>query len=149
MTRPAQAAAGHSAAPRNGREFMELFVPQSPFVGKLGVHTERLADDNVRLRLPWDPQNVTVGEMVHGGAIAALVDITVMVAAWCGAALPKSPRGVTTSVAIEFLRPARRTDLIGEGRVLRRGRSLVNCEVDVLDPQGEKLAKALATYKLG
>jgi uncharacterized protein (TIGR00369 family) len=43
-----------------------------------------LDDDEVRLRLPWDPSNVTIGDMVHGGAIATLADLTVMAAAWCG-----------------------------------------------------------------
>jgi hypothetical protein len=33
--------------------------------------------------------------------------------------------------------------------VLHRGKSLVNCEVDVLLPDGERVAKAIATYKLG
>jgi len=45
--------------------------------------------------------------------------------------------------------PARATDVIGVGRVLRRGRSLVNCEAEVVDPEGRLVAKALATDKLG
>jgi len=35
------------------------------------------------------------------------------------------------------------------GRVLRRGRSLVNCEAEIIDPAGTLVAKALATYKVG
>jgi uncharacterized protein (TIGR00369 family) len=54
---------------------------------------------------------------VHGGAIAALADVTVMAAAWAGVSL----RGVTTSMAVQFLAAARATDLIGIGRVLRQG----------------------------
>ena len=139
--------AGHT--PRDGRELMEAFLPQSPFVVKLGVQAESLEPDNVLLRMPWSPANVTVGDMVHGGAITALVDITAMAAAWSGAALPANLRGVTTSLAVEFLAPARETDLLGRGSVLRRGRSLVNCEVDVMHPGGELVAKAIATYKVG
>jgi acyl-coenzyme A thioesterase PaaI-like protein len=45
--------------------------------------------------------------------------------------------------------PARATDVIAVGRALRRGRSLVNCEADIVDPEGTLLAKALATYKVG
>ena len=52
-------------------------------------------------------------------------------------------------MAIQFLAPARATDLIGVGRVLRRGRTLVNCDVDVVTPDGELVAKAIATYKVG
>jgi uncharacterized protein (TIGR00369 family) len=103
----------------------------------------------VRLRLPWNPSNVTIGDMVHGSAIATLADLTVMAAAWCGAQAPPELRGVTVSISLDFMAPARSTDLIGVGRVLRRGRSLVNCEAEIVDPQGTLVAKALATNKVG
>ncbi len=128
---------------------MAQFLPQSPFVTKLGVVSDRLEDGQVRLRLPWDPSNTTLGDMVHGGAIATLADLTVMAAAWCGATVPDNMRGVTVSMALEYLAPARATELIGVGRVLRRGRSLVNCEAEIVDPGGTLVAKALATYKIG
>ena len=134
---------------QSGREVISQFLPQSPFVAKLGIVAEQLGDDEVRLRLPWDPSNVTVGDMVHGGAIATLADLTVMAAAWCGADAPPSLRGVTVSMALDFMAPARATDVIGVGRVLRRGRSLVNCEAEIIDPEGRLVAKALATYKVG
>jgi acyl-coenzyme A thioesterase PaaI-like protein len=53
------------------------------------------------------------------------------------------------SMALDFLAPARATDVIGIGRVLRRGRSLVNCEAEIVDADGTLVAKALATYKVG
>src|SRR5690349_1801623 len=133
----------------SGRDVIAQFLPQSPFVVKLGILADRLEEDEVRLRLPWDPSNVTIGDMVHGGAIATLADLTVMAAAWCGAQAPPALRGVTVSITLDFMAPARATDLIGVGRVLRRGRSLVNCEAEIVDPQGALVAKALATYKVG
>jgi len=133
----------------SGADVMAQFLPQSPFVVKLGIVAEVLDGDEVRLRMPWDPTNVTLGDMVHGGAIAALADVTVMAAAWAGVQAAESLRGVTTSMAMQFLAPARATDLIGVGRVLRRGRTLVNCDVDVVTPDGEAVAKAIATYKVG
>lgn len=132
-----------------GPQVMAQFLPQSPFVTKLGIVADVLDGDEVRLRMTWDPTNVTLGDMVHGGAIAALADITVMAAAWSGVRSAESLRGVTTSMAIQFLAPARGTDLIGVGRVLRRGKTLVNCDVDVVTPDGELVAKAIATYKVG
>jgi uncharacterized protein (TIGR00369 family) len=134
---------------QSGRDVIAQFLPQSPFVAKLGIVADQLRDDEVRLRLPWDPSNVTVGDMVHGGAIATLADLTVMAAAWCGAEAPPQLRGVTVSMTLDFMAPARATDVIGVGRVLRRGRSLVNCEAEIVDPEGTLVAKALATYKVG
>ncbi|BBZ40833.1 PaaI family thioesterase [Mycobacterium conspicuum] len=133
----------------SGLAVIAEFLRHSPFVVKLGIVADQLADDEVRLRLPWDPSNTTVGDMVHGGAIATLADVTVMAAAWCGAEAPPEFRGVTVSMTVDFMAPARATDVIGVGRALRRGRSLVNCEAEIVDPAGRLLAKALATYKLG
>ena len=39
--------------------------------------------------------------------------------------------------------------VIGVGRVPWRGRSLVNCEAEIFDPEGRLVAKALATYEVG
>lgn len=64
---------------------------------------------------------MTLGDVVHGGAIATLADLTVMAAAWCGVEAPPQLRGVTVSMALDFMAPARATDVIGVGRVLRRG----------------------------
>ncbi|RDH77956.1 PaaI family thioesterase [Mycolicibacterium moriokaense] len=137
------------AGARTGPEVMAQFIPASPFAAKLGIVAEVLDGDEVRLRMPFDPTNVTLGDMVHGGAIASLADMTVMAAAWAGAEVPDSLRGVTTSLSLQFLAPARAADLIGVGRVLRRGKTLVSCDVDVMTPDGEAVAKAIATYKVG
>ena len=71
--------------PQTGADVMAQFIPSSPFVAKLGIVADVLDADEVRLRLPWDPTNVTIADMVHGGAIAALADVAVMAAAWAGA----------------------------------------------------------------
>ncbi|WP_066898684.1 PaaI family thioesterase [Mycolicibacterium houstonense] len=134
---------------QSGPDVMAQFLPRSPFVTKLGIVAETLDGLEVRLRLPWDQSNITIADMVHGGAVAALADVTVMAAAWAHAEVPDSLRGVTVSMSISYLAPARATDLIGLGRVLRQGRSLVNCEVDIVTPDGEAVAKAIATYKVG
>ncbi|MFZ2239109.1 MAG: PaaI family thioesterase [Gordonia amarae] len=128
---------------------MHAFLPASPFVATLGVQAERLDDDAAVIRLPWRPELATVGDMVHGGAIAALADITVMVAAWCGRELPDIPRGVTTSLSMEFIDAAYAEDLLGHGRVLRRGKTLTSCEAEIRTVSGTLVAKALGNYKVG
>jgi len=41
-------------SPPTGAEVMAQFIPQSPFVAKLGIVAEVLDGDEVRLRMPWD-----------------------------------------------------------------------------------------------
>lgn len=134
---------------RNGTDLMSTFLTISPFVGLLGILAEDLRDNGAVLRLPWRDDLATTGSMLHGGAIAALADVTAMTAAWCGAPLPTSLRGVTTSLAMEFVQPANAQDVLGHGRVLRRGRTLSACEIDITTEAGELVAKAIASYKVG
>ncbi len=136
-------------SPHTGAEVMAQFVPQSPLVTKLGIVADVLDAPEVRLRMPWDPSNTTLGDMVHGGAIATLADVTVMAAAWSTELAPESLRGVTISMSVQYLAPARSTDLIAVGRVLHRGKSLVHCEVEITSPGGDPVAKAVGTYKIG
>ncbi|MBN9635263.1 MAG: PaaI family thioesterase [Actinobacteria bacterium] len=136
-------------SPHTGAEVMAQFVPQSPLVTKLGIVADVLDAPEVRLRMPWDASNTTRGDMVHGGAIATLADVTVMAAAWSTELAPESLRGVTISMSVQYLAPARSTDLIAVGRVLHRGKSLVHCEVEITSPGGDPVAKAVGTYKIG
>ncbi|MDR3661170.1 MAG: PaaI family thioesterase [Mycobacterium sp.] len=136
-------------SPQTGAEVMAQFLPQSPLVAKLGIIAEVLDAPEVRLRMPWDPSNVTLADMVHGGAIATLADVTLMAAAWSTETAPDSLRGVTISMSVQYLAPARATDLIGTGRVLHRGKSLVHCEVEVSTPGGDAVAKVVGSYKIG
>jgi acyl-coenzyme A thioesterase PaaI-like protein len=39
--------------------------------------------------------------------------------------------------------------VVADARVLRRGRSLCFCDVDVTDASGTLVAKGIVTYKLG
>ena len=136
--------------PNNGSELMELFLPNSPFVVEMGITLLEISDGRAKLSMPFRPELVTVGDMVHGGAIAALIDIAAMVTSWAGAPVPEKLRGVTVSLATEFVEAANSEDLTAEGTLLRRGASLTMSEVEVRSAADERLiAKALATYKVG
>jgi uncharacterized protein (TIGR00369 family) len=135
--------------PSNGTELMQQFLPASPFVGLLDLELDDIGDGTARLRLPFDSTRTTYGDVVHGGAIAALVDTAVMVTAWAGAPLPDEMRGATVSLSLEYVDAAREEDLVASGHVVRRGRTLCFCEVDVTGADGRTVAKALATYKIG
>ncbi|MGA7396318.1 MAG: PaaI family thioesterase [Solirubrobacterales bacterium] len=136
--------------PADGSELMKLFLPNSPFVAEMGISLSEISDGRASLLMPFRPELVTIGDMVHGGAIAALIDITAMVTSWAGADVPEKLRGVTVSLSTEFIDSANSEDLAGEGTLLRRGASLSMSEVEVRSVVDQRLiAKALATYKVG
>ena len=126
------------------------FVPASPFVGRLGARLAALEPDRAVLALPFSAENATVGDVVHGGAIAALIDTAGMAAAWADATtVPESLAGATVSMSVDYTAAARGVDLEASARVLRRGRSLCFCEVEVTDRAGAIVAKGLVTHRYG
>ena len=128
---------------------MTNFQPQlDPFQVLLGFHLDLVTPELCRISLPFRPELRTAGDVVHGGAIATLIDSAGVVAAWSGAD-PSAIRGATADLSVSYLSAARGVDLVAEARVMRRGRSLVFIEVDVTASTGERIAKGLVTYKLG
>ena len=86
--------------------------------------------------------------MVHGGVIATLIDKAGTIAAWSWADLPMEARGATVALAVNYLEGAVSCDLIAEGRVVRRGRTITVADVEVRNPEGVLIAKGPVTYKL-
>ena len=117
-------------------EIMRSFVPASPFAKELGIEIVDLRLDHAELRLPWSPRLATMGEVVHGGAIATLLDTAGMAAAWSDDTVPENLAGATVSMSVSFAAAARATDLTARATVVRRGRSLCFCEVTVTDADG-------------
>jgi uncharacterized protein (TIGR00369 family) len=90
----------------------------------------------------------TAAEVVHGGAIASLIDSAGVVAVWSNVD-PNVTRGATIDLTVNYMAAAESVDLTAEAQVIRRGRSVVFVDVDVRSPTGERIAKGLVTYKLG
>jgi uncharacterized protein (TIGR00369 family) len=124
-------------------------IAGSPYATLLGIELEHVGLDEVRLRLPFRNDVTTIADVVHGGALSSLIDTAATAAAWSGASLDGTPRGTTIALTVNFLAAARGQDVVATGRVIRRGRSIVYCEVDVTAPDGTSCARALITYKLG
>jgi uncharacterized protein (TIGR00369 family) len=136
-------------APADATDLIRRFLPHSPFAVQLGIELDEIEDDRAVLRMPFDLSRTTFGDIVHGGAIATLIDIATMAAAWAGAPMPDRLRGVTVALSTQFLDAARAEDLVAEGRVLRRGGTLTSVDVEVRGADGRPVARALGTYKVG
>jgi uncharacterized protein (TIGR00369 family) len=123
-------------------------VVGSPLGRLLGVELVAATADRVTVRLPFRADVTTVGDLVHGGAIGALVDVAATAAAWSRAELARGPRGTTIALTVNFLAGARGRDLLATAVVVQRGQSIVVIDVAVDDGAGTAVARALVTYKL-
>lgn len=130
------------------RPVIEQFIVWSPFGKKLGLITEEIEEDRVKIRMPYTEDHTTLADVVHGGAIAALVDSAATAAFWSSPKLPENPRGTTIGFTISYLNAARASDLVATAEVIRRGGSVMVGNVDVHDDGGNHVARATVTYKM-
>ena len=128
-------------------ELVEAFIPNSPFVGYLGMRLTALEQDRAELVLPFSDELVTIGDVVHGGAISTLIDTAGMAAAWADGSEPGERAGATIGLSVNFVAAARGEDLTAEATVIRRGGSLCFCEVEVTGEAGQVVAKGLVTHR--
>jgi len=123
-------------------------IVASPFGTLVGTQAEALEVDRVRLRLPFRAELATVADVVHGGAIASLVDVAATAAAWATAEPATGHRGTTIGFTVSFLAVAHGCDLVATAQVIQRGRTICVIEVAV-EGNGTAIARGLVTYKLG
>jgi uncharacterized protein (TIGR00369 family) len=113
----------------------------------IGARVEEVETDRARVVLPFRNEVVTLADIVHGGAIAALVDIAATAAAWSTVEDMSKARGTTIGFSISYLEAARGKDVVAEARVIRRGKQIIYLEV-VVSSDDREVARGLVTYKL-
>lgn len=132
------------AGPKD-REPNHLFGAIVPIVATFGFIGEEIRPDYARVRLPFNALFTNSRNEFHGGAMMVLLDC-----ALACAARSHDPAGtavLTVDLSTHFLATGR-GELIGEGRCIKRGRSLVFTQGEIRDLEGNLLATATATMKL-
>jgi len=116
----------------------------------LGVQVDDAGEGWVRLRVPvTDGLRNATGAPVHGGVLGALVDMAVGGA--LGTTHDNAGGGVgqtTLDLNVSFLAAPGDGDIVAEGRLLRRGRSIAFGEARITDGAGKLVAVGRATYML-
>jgi uncharacterized protein (TIGR00369 family) len=117
---------------------------QTYFPNLVGIVKEEIRVDYCRLRLQFRPELNQPAGVVHGGALATLIDTVVVPAV--GAVYDTRPVMLTISMNINYLSAVRDQDAVAEGWVERRGRSTVFCRAEVRAADGELAAVASLVY---
>src|SRR5688500_12369495 len=105
----------------------------SDFNARLGVRAGAAPGS---VELDAGPEHEVAAGLVHFAVLATLGEVAAARAAGGGV--------VPAALQLSLLRPARPGRLVGQGRVLRRGRPLVFAEGEV-SQDGELVAKVLVT----
>jgi uncharacterized protein (TIGR00369 family) len=131
------------------REIIEQFMPSSPLFGLLGMRVDTVESDRAELTLPYRPEVATIENIVHGGAIASLIDTAGTTAAWAEDTEPESMAGATVNLNVNYVAAARGKDLTAVATVSKRGRSIVFADVEVSEPDGRLVATGSIVYRFG
>ena len=114
------------------------------FANVVGLEVEEIRTDYARMRLPFRPELEQPAGVVHGGAIATLIDTVVVPAV--GQAYELGWGYLTVQMDVRYLGAVAGEDVIAEGWVDQRGRNLVFCLAEVRAASGRLAADGTLTY---
>lgn len=111
----------------------------------LAIADRTVGDDRAEVTMEAGDDHLNPGGVVHGGAIATLIDVAMGRAFGSRIADGESP--VTIEMKVNFLEPGRPGQLVATAEVLRRGRSFTVVHAEVVQADdGETLAEAMGTF---
>lgn len=117
---------------------------QVAFNHLLGLRREFAEAGVARLSMQARPELTNNFHNVHGGVLMSILD-----SAMSSAALSKSgfrKAVVTIDMSTAFLKPGR-GPLVAHARAVGGGRSVCFCEAEIVDEQGDVVAKGMGTFK--
>ena len=118
-----------------------------PFSKLMGVTVTAASAEAVEGEITVREDLCTAGGIMHGGAIAGLIDTAVVPA--IGSSGVEPTRMVTISMNINYMGAISDEDAVCEGWVTRQGRSIVFCSAEVTGADsGRVCATGTLVYKV-
>jgi acyl-CoA thioesterase len=115
-----------------------------PYARLLGIKLEQIESGSATLQMRVRKQLTQNHGVVHGGAMASLIDSAT---AFAIISLLAPEEGVTTvDLTISYVRPVTNGTLRCTAKVLRAGRRLFVVSAEVFDSGQKLVATALSTY---
>jgi acyl-CoA thioesterase len=130
--------------PAERLERIERAIDAVPYAQLLGIRLEKVSPGEATLTLAIRTELSQNHGVVHGGAIASLIDTATAFAILT--LLEPEEQVTTVDLSISYLRPGFKGKMRATARVLRQGRRLLATSAEVIDDAGTLLATALSTY---
>lgn len=110
----------------------------------LGIEIDAIEPGRAVLSVAVRQELLQLQGVMHGGAIAALID-TAVAFAIVSVSQPHD-RFTTVEMKVNYLSAIREGRVRAEARLIRDGRRIIVADCDVFDAQGRLAAKGLLTY---
>ena len=115
-----------------------------PYAKLLGIKLAQIDSGTATLRMPVRKQLTQNHGVVHGGAMASLIDSATAFAII--SLLELQEKVTTVDLTISYLRPVTKGQLNCAAKVVRSGRRLLVVSAEVFDDAQKLVATALSTY---
>lgn len=115
-----------------------------PYAGLLGIQVGEVAPGSATLTLQVRKELTQNHGVVHGGAIASLIDSATAFAIL--SLLSPKEKVTTVDLTISYLRAVTEGQLSATAEIVRAGRRLFVVSANVTDSTGRLIATALSTY---
>lgn len=126
------------------RERIDRALDAVPFARLLGLNVESVEPGRAVMSLPIRDDHKQNHGVVHGGAIASLID-----SAMAFAIIPilaENEHTTTVDLTIHYLRPLTEGNAKATARVVRAGRRVIAVSAEVTDQNERLVASAVSTY---
>lgn len=125
-------------------EKLRQVLNEVPFARLLGIELVAATHGSATLRLAVQPEHLQNHGVLHGGAMASLIDTATAFAIVSQLTTPE--KFTTVDLSIKYLRPLTEGSAFCLARVMRSGRRLLTISAEVHDTAGNLAAIALSTY---
>ena len=133
----------------NAIDVIRGVFPEIPFHKFLGIQILETTPDRAKVAVEFKPEFAGGGDAYHGGVISSLIDLTGALAAWSGHDDTKGMKASTVMLSVQYLSAAQGEAVVAEGRVMKRGKDLIFCEIDVVSKASQKpIAKGTLVYRI-
>ncbi len=119
-------------------------VRNSPFHQWAGMDLVSVGKGRAEVAMELGDQHFNPQRLVHGGIISAMADTSIGLA--LRSLLPTGHTHRTAQLNVHFLAKGTGTRLVGRGRSLHLGKRMGYGEAEVMDGDGNLLARATATF---
>lgn len=126
---------------RQRRAYLQQRQGRSRISRTLGFVLRYDEEGRAEMDLPYDPVSTNGVGAVHGGIVGALIDA----AGWYAAAQHYDTWVGTIEYKVHLLQGIVDTDLKAIARVVRQGKRLASTEVEVVTPDGRRVALGSTT----
>jgi uncharacterized protein (TIGR00369 family) len=139
---------GLAAERRALRDFFSTF----PFFQLMGFELIDLEPGRARLAMSWRQDLCQPAGIMHGGAMASLVDTaiahSILLTPEYGQAHAEGGRIVSLDLRIKYLRPVSEGKIFCDARVTRMGRQIIHATAEITSASGKEVATGDSIYMM-